>query len=467
MPRLLEVLLEFRRHRLVLAGHEARQQFDDGDVAAEALEDRRELDADGAAAHDGDRLRHLGQVDGLVAGDDLLVIDGDAGDAAGARAGGDDDLLLRRERLFGAVVQGDLDAELPARRAVPLIQSILFFLNSNSMPPVSPVIDLVLAGVHGGMSMPTPLPSTPSGPIPRRPAPPSARARARAAPWWECSPRSGRCRRAPSASRRRPPSSPAGRRGSRPRIRPCPRRSPRRRIRWPRPRSLSVRCVLHIDGTETALHCRLDRGTASRVRAGRASGVAPGLQRLGQRHEARIGGGGRAPPGRRRPSARRARSAAARYISVSCSADCRAARRAAEERAQRARPVPDRDDATGLGHVLYLLKECRRLSTGARYTRADVTRRKTILIVDSGREHARGDRRPLRRDHRVLRAWHRRGRRSRSSTRKTSTSSSPTSMLPGHRPASSCCRIVTENFPLTESHHDLRVRRAWTTRCRR
>ena len=54
---LAERLLELRRHRLVFDRHEARQQLEDRDLAAEAAEDRRELDADGAAAEDRDRLR--------------------------------------------------------------------------------------------------------------------------------------------------------------------------------------------------------------------------------------------------------------------------------------------------------------------------------------------------------------------------------------------------------------------------
>ena len=53
----------------------------------------------------------------------------------------------------------------PVSRAVPLIQSILFFLNSISMPPVRPGDDLVLARVHGGhVDADTAAPSTPVSP---------------------------------------------------------------------------------------------------------------------------------------------------------------------------------------------------------------------------------------------------------------------------------------------------------------
>ena len=56
---LLERLLELRGNRFVFDRHEPRQQFDDRHLAAEAAVDRRELDADRAAAHDDERLRDL------------------------------------------------------------------------------------------------------------------------------------------------------------------------------------------------------------------------------------------------------------------------------------------------------------------------------------------------------------------------------------------------------------------------
>ena len=107
MPCFLNDSLELRRDRFVLNRHDTRQQLDDRDLAAEAPEDRRELDADGAAAHDGDRLRNLLQVDRFVAGDDSLAVDLDARHAARLRSGGDDDFLARRERLLLSV--DDLD----------------------------------------------------------------------------------------------------------------------------------------------------------------------------------------------------------------------------------------------------------------------------------------------------------------------------------------------------------------------
>jgi hypothetical protein len=49
---------------------------------------------------------------------------------------------------------------LPARRALPLIQSILFFLKSSSMPPVSPFTILSLRACTCAMS--TPIAASPS-----------------------------------------------------------------------------------------------------------------------------------------------------------------------------------------------------------------------------------------------------------------------------------------------------------------
>ena len=99
MPCLRNDFSELGGHGLVFDRHESRQQLEDRHVAAEAAEDRRELDADRAAAHDGDRRRHFRQVDRLVARDDPLAIDRDAGHAARRRSGGDDDLRRARKRL--------------------------------------------------------------------------------------------------------------------------------------------------------------------------------------------------------------------------------------------------------------------------------------------------------------------------------------------------------------------------------
>ena len=146
---LLERALEFGRHRLVFARHQPRQQLDDGDFAAVALEDRGELDADRAAAHDGDRLRDVGQVDGFVAEDDLLAVDLDAGHAARRRAGGDDDFLGRGQGLLGAVVQRDFDALLAGQARGALDPVDLVLLEEHLDAAGEARHHLVLAGVHG------------------------------------------------------------------------------------------------------------------------------------------------------------------------------------------------------------------------------------------------------------------------------------------------------------------------------
>ena len=145
---LLEGALELRRHRLVLAGHQPRQQLDDGHLAAVALEDRRELDADRAAAHDRDRLGHLRQVDRLVAEDDALLVDLDAGHRAGRRSGGDDQFLGGGDRLGAAGVQRDLDALAAGEPGGALDPVDLVLLEEHLDAAGQPGDHLVLAGVH-------------------------------------------------------------------------------------------------------------------------------------------------------------------------------------------------------------------------------------------------------------------------------------------------------------------------------
>src|SRR6185369_4233451 len=104
---LAERFFELGGNRLVLDRDEPRQQLEDRHVAAEAVEDRRELDADRAAAHDRKRGGHLAQIDGFVARNDALAIDLDARHAARRRSGRDDDFLARAQRLRLAL--DDLD----------------------------------------------------------------------------------------------------------------------------------------------------------------------------------------------------------------------------------------------------------------------------------------------------------------------------------------------------------------------
>src|SRR5258705_2162914 len=139
---LLERLLQLRRDRLVLDWHQPRQQLDDGDLAAEAPVDRRELDADRAAAHDDERLRHVLQPDRLVARDDPRAIDLDARDAARRRARRDD-YLLRLERLLLAL--DDVHLPLAGKMRRPLDPVDLVLLEEELDPPGEAGDDAILA----------------------------------------------------------------------------------------------------------------------------------------------------------------------------------------------------------------------------------------------------------------------------------------------------------------------------------
>ena len=119
----------------------------------------------------------------------------------------------------------------PVRRAVPLIQSILFFLKRNSTPLVRPPTIRSFRSCTWDMLIATADSPMRNRPIPSHAGRSSARARARAGPWSECTPTAGRFRQALSASRRRRLSGPVARRGSRPRTRRCPHRRLRRHIR--------------------------------------------------------------------------------------------------------------------------------------------------------------------------------------------------------------------------------------------
>ncbi len=140
-----ERLLELGGNRFVLVRHEARQQLDDRDVAAEAIEDRRELHADGAAAHHGDRLRHFREMDRLVARDDVRLVDRDAGHAPRRRTGGDDDLLRQERAGVGA---GHLDTALADQARRSFHPGDLVLLEEILDAPGETGDDLVLAGMH-------------------------------------------------------------------------------------------------------------------------------------------------------------------------------------------------------------------------------------------------------------------------------------------------------------------------------
>src|SRR3954447_1706936 len=143
---LLERAFEFSGDGFVLDRHQPRQQLDDRDVTAEAAEDRREFDADRAAAHDGDRLRDRLHVDRFVTRDDPLAIDLDARHAARLRAGGDDDLLARGKRLL--VAFGDLHRALAGDAPRSFDPVDLVLLEQELDAAGQSLDDLVLAGLY-------------------------------------------------------------------------------------------------------------------------------------------------------------------------------------------------------------------------------------------------------------------------------------------------------------------------------
>src|SRR5262249_42741051 len=99
---------------------------EDRDIAAEAAEDRSELDADRAAAHHSDRLRNFLQMDRLVTRDDALAVDRNAWYAPRLRTGRDDDVPSRVQRLRLTVV--NIDAPVANEPRGSLNAFDLFFL---------------------------------------------------------------------------------------------------------------------------------------------------------------------------------------------------------------------------------------------------------------------------------------------------------------------------------------------------
>ena len=148
MPCLRNDFSELRRHRLVLDRHEPRQQLQDRHVAAEAPEDRRELDAHRAAADDGDRLGHFAQADRFVARDDAPAIDLDARHAPRRRSGRDDDLLPRAQRLRLAFEHVDAAVAGQPRRAFDPVDLVLLEQEFDALRQAGD--DPVLARLHLG-----------------------------------------------------------------------------------------------------------------------------------------------------------------------------------------------------------------------------------------------------------------------------------------------------------------------------
>jgi hypothetical protein len=94
---LLEGALDLLRGIRVLDGEDVGHHLDQRDLRSEGGEDVGELTADGARADDDDRLGRFLEEQRLVGGDDglLVQLEPDLRQPLHARAGGDDDGLLR------------------------------------------------------------------------------------------------------------------------------------------------------------------------------------------------------------------------------------------------------------------------------------------------------------------------------------------------------------------------------------
>ena len=100
----------------VLHGQDLRQHLDHRDLGAQRAEERGELDADGARAHDEQRFRHLRRHHRLEVGPHQLLVGLETGQHARPRARRDDDVLgligAGRQRALGRLALGCLDRKL-------------------------------------------------------------------------------------------------------------------------------------------------------------------------------------------------------------------------------------------------------------------------------------------------------------------------------------------------------------------
>src|SRR5271157_152507 len=84
--------LEFLGDVLVFHGDDARQHLNDRHLGAEAVEDGSELDAHSAGADNDEALGNRGEVQDLDIGEDQIGVGREAGQHAGLRTGGHDDV---------------------------------------------------------------------------------------------------------------------------------------------------------------------------------------------------------------------------------------------------------------------------------------------------------------------------------------------------------------------------------------
>ena len=132
-PLLAERLVDLGGDLGILEREDAVEQLDDGDLGAEAVEDRRELHADRAGAEDQEPSRDLRELECVVRVDDPLAVGLDVREVAAHRAGGEDD-VLRLTLLDAAVGPGELHEALAEQLAGALDPGDLVLLEQELDP---------------------------------------------------------------------------------------------------------------------------------------------------------------------------------------------------------------------------------------------------------------------------------------------------------------------------------------------
>lgn len=84
---------QFIGHFFIFGGKNMREHFNNGHLAAVAVPDGGEFDANGAAADDDNIFRAGGLQDGFSVSEDAFAVDDDARDGHGIGPGGDDDIF--------------------------------------------------------------------------------------------------------------------------------------------------------------------------------------------------------------------------------------------------------------------------------------------------------------------------------------------------------------------------------------
>ena len=114
-PLLGERALELLGDLVVDARRDAVEELDHRHLRAEPPPHRAQLEPDDAGADHDQVLGHLGELERAGRRDDLLLVDGDAGQRRHLRARGDQDVLGRQRVLDRAVVAQDRRPSPPCR----------------------------------------------------------------------------------------------------------------------------------------------------------------------------------------------------------------------------------------------------------------------------------------------------------------------------------------------------------------